>query len=214
MTEHSGIIEYSDKDKYEPVMLIAIYELKFSIARPGPAPLYLETHDVTDNKTSEGKPLRYATLSRLEEFLHRQKKKKVDKLMDISGYTDPSFIYIDPVGHNYAWICKEGKKRLYFSKNLRIKDGEAWIPDLLFILAGTALDIFAIKDHSYDTNTKLYHAPFPNTSKNGAVCLGNIGIKKHKSYDFIAIKKLYEEAFFNSEFSELHSRKQKGLRKT
>lgn len=199
------MIEYSSKDKYEPIMLIAIYQIEKVGESSGPPDMYLEGHIVENSKISEGKPLRHDTLSKLGEFLHRKSKEKEDGTVDVHGYTDPSFIYINPVSRSYAWVCKEKIRKLYFTKNLRIKSGQAWVPDLLFILSGTSLDVFALKNDHPNVATMTYHAPFFNTMASGAICLGNVSVRKHKSYDFAAIKELYEDAFFKSEFSEIHS---------
>jgi len=67
--------------------------------------------------------------------------------------------------------------RLTFAKSTGIASGKYPVPPLLFMLDGTMLFNWALRDNSRPVReTKLYRSPFFNIYDNGRCCMGDINI--------------------------------------
>ena len=94
------------------------------------------------------------------------------------------------------------QKMLYFTEALKIPDGIAPIPGLIFRLKADSLKVYTYLKFQRE-KTDLYRAPFHNVGNNGDVCLGNS--YRGKASELIENELLrYENIFFRSKFSETH----------
>ena len=73
-----------------------------------------------------------------------------------------------------AWWRPAQTRHLYFHKSTNIPSGPAPVPAMLFMVQRRGLSVWAldVKERP-EPKTRLYHAPFFNTMRDG-VCLGNM----------------------------------------
>lgn len=103
-----------------------------------------------------------------------------------------------------VWTTEAKTVQLFFSNSLPIKSGCYAIPNLVWKYNNGELHVFATKSNTVDTDTILCQAPFLNTSKSGAVCMGSANVSSISSNYNEAILKL-EFNFFNSVFTHTNT---------
>lgn len=101
-----------------------------------------------------------------------------------------------------AWITRPQKVRMYFTKNVDLKDITAPVPALLWVAQNNKLKLFAMKGHRISLKTKnpLCIAPFSNTYEDGGVCWGSSKWPNDTIYYEDYIKGI-EIGFWKSRFS-------------
>ncbi|RYZ48787.1 MAG: hypothetical protein EOP49_17770, partial [Sphingobacteriales bacterium] len=108
---------------YKPEFLVAGYNYNGNF--------YLEHHPINDQgQVLAGKPLDHGTVDSLLKQLTVQKKKEEQK--PPFGRIPETMFYLDNAKGRYVWAVKAGPKPLYFSDSLKIPDGVANIPNLIF----------------------------------------------------------------------------------
>ena len=104
----------------------------------------------------------------------------------------------------YVWFNPPGRRRMFFHKNLNMKDGEYNLPGLVYIISNDKLCMYAFKGKKPGGNTDLFLAPFFNVSSTW-VCLGSSQLEKPQSPSFKELLDYWEKRFWLSEFSHLSS---------
>lgn len=115
---------------------------------------------------------------------------------------DHRILYVKSQGQRRTiiWSVKKDRPFLYFAEKIGLEDGHYPVPNLIFKLEGSELDVFAVIDNVITEKTILYRAPFGNIDDNGSVCMGNV--KKGKRMDDInKTMEHWEKLFFNSTFT-------------
>lgn len=102
------------------------------------------------------------------------------------------------------WYNKPQKRWIHYKDGKKSHKNEVKLPYLVFSLRGKSIYIHATKKNPKNGKAKMYRAPFPNTSSNGSVCMGNVKIH-FKSYEATEVIKYIEEEFFNSYFTHGNS---------
>lgn len=164
---------------------------------------YLESHEInSEGQLMEGKPLKQETIQHIVDVFFDERQNAVA----ISGLIPFNLLRFEllPGGwYRMAWFRPAERRHLYFSEELHLKSGIAWVPALIYNTDGRELDVYAIeKDDRPDESTKFWQAPFHNVS-GGSVCLGNAQVKKPTSKTYANIMKYWEDMFWLSEFSHL-----------
>ncbi|WP_291960156.1 hypothetical protein [Maribacter sp.] len=113
-------------------------------------------------------------------------------------------------GLQLVWTVKKGTRKLMYSPNTGIENGQYAIPTLVFKYNKYGLSVFAIADgdcNNINEFTPLHHAPFFNVYNHGGICMGNVKLKKvGKLSTFDACASFLENAFFNSIFTHSNNR--------
>jgi PRTRC genetic system protein B len=164
---------------------------------------YLETHKATEKdgniQWGEGMPLRKESLKKLAMEISGQSFKP----LETKGITPSNLLYFKQSFYDLkmVWFVPPGLHQLYFSKELKIKNGVVHLPGLIFAVENENLSIYAVKVKDRPVpGTRIFKAPFHNMHKGGEVCLGNT--VSGKSTGFIESEmERFELMFFNSEFS-------------
>lgn len=115
---------------------------------------------------------------------------------------------------NILWYSLPGLRKLMFSTSTGLKSGDYVVPGVLFHYsynAGFKVYCF-LEEHRPTLKTVLYQPVFLNCSVGGTVCLGT-GMKKTDTRSIAAIVNNYNNAFWNSEFSEYRESTMKGSQK-
>ena len=189
-------------EEFTPIQAILVYEQEKSHSD---SKYYLESrrieHTPKGHQMQEGVPLSKKTVSQLLSGLETN-----DLETYYCGGIFPQkllhyqILNLEP---RLIWYIPAGYYSLKFSKDLNIPDGQCYLPTLVFKLSKGVLSVFAVKSNKPTESTKLYVAPFHNVFSGGNVCMGSA--KVDKANDILHIMENYEEAFFNSKFTHLHS---------
>jgi PRTRC genetic system protein B len=103
---------------------------------------------------------------------------------------------------HYLWYNPPGKRMMFFSKNLNIKDREYYLPGIIYDTDGEHLDVYAFGEEKPEAESVLYKAPLFNVTGQ-KVCLGNAKINFPDNPTFSDYIIYWEKKFWLSEFSHL-----------
>jgi PRTRC genetic system protein B len=163
---------------------------------------YLEQHKISKGQMLAGKPLTEEMLHDLAEALDKKKRKD----STIIGIVPSNLLYCHWAAEKkvLVWYEIPVKRQMLFTKDLGIKNGEAWQPGLIFVMTGKELLVFAyVGDQRPCETTQLYRAPYHNVSSEGEVCLGSASISGHFDNTYSSWIMRYQLLFWGSEFSHL-----------
>lgn len=159
---------------------------------------YIESHTITDKGMGAGVALSEDTLADLVSFF-------VDKQKDsyLKGVVPGNVLYSDWSAKRKVliWFEKPQKRMMYFTKDLKIKSGEAMQPGLIFELNNGSLNVYAVASDSIKGDEQLFQAPYHNVNNHGDVCLGTAKMKRKVNEIYVDVINHYSGLFWNSEFS-------------
>lgn len=166
---------------------------------------YLESHAVNESgHLMEGKPLKQETIEGMVDIFFDDRQNR----SQIAGMIPENLLWYELLpGGNYSltWWQPAQVKQIFFSPDLHIPSGKAWMPALIYKVTRRSLYIFAANiDQRPEEKTPLFRAPFHNVSNDGLVCLGNAKVKKPAENSFKSAMQYWEDMFWLSEFSHLH----------
>jgi len=176
-------------ERLEPVQALVIYK--------SPKNYYIESHAITKDGMGPGVALSEDTLSDVVTFFHEKQKS-----IYLKGAIPSEVIYADWSAEKKVliWFEAPQKRKMYFTKELKIKNGEAFQPGLIFLLKNESLYVYAVAGKSISENEQLYQAPYHNVDNNGSVCLGSANVNSIKQ-TYEGVMSAYSTLFWNSEFS-------------
>lgn len=164
---------------------------------------YLETHDIelVEKKFhwQEGKPFTKDALKGVAMALGNDSFEP----MKIKGLLPDNLLYFKQTffNHTLIWYLPPVKRKLHFTKELKIDAGEIWLPGLIFAVTQDSLYVVAYKGNTKpQIDTPLFKAPFYNIYQYAEVCMGDIKESKKKPVLQDEIQR-WENRFFNSYFS-------------
>ncbi|MBO9681958.1 MAG: hypothetical protein J7502_04715 [Flavisolibacter sp.] len=168
--------------------------------------LYIESYDFSEAGTPmNAHPLSKNEIARLRKMFE-QKNDPKQRFLHFNGIIPENLLHVDftPNEERVIWYTTPGMQTMFFIQSLGIDDGVAKVPGLVWVASKHDLKIFATKIKVRpDQNTPLFHAPFFNMYKTGAVCLGNVPVSftnDESLQDFIQKWQIY---FWGSRFSHL-----------
>lgn len=189
------MINAENTSPFEPVQTIVVYRKYHNY--------YIESHDIIKSSAgyswAEGKPFQKEQLSELALSLGNQ----TFAPLEVKGLLPENILYLHQTftETNLVWWLPPAKRNLYFKSDLRLENTAYNLPGLIFVVNNRGLDVYAVKGIKKPTlKTKLYKAPFHNTSSSGDVCLGTAGETKKKKTLQEEIAR-WEKRFFNSRFT-------------
>ena len=160
---------------------------------------YLEMRTIGEDGTmGAGTPVTY-------EFLREISENYTGKNTSTpSGPVPANLLYADTRKgcEKYIWYNPPRKRKMYFSEQLGLPDGEYHVPGVIYEAGENSLSIYAFKDDVPGPDTKLYDGPFFNTTK-GSVCLGSSSLKRPSSPTYGQIMEYWEDRFWRTRFTHL-----------
>lgn len=149
-------------------------------------------------------PLTVAESKALANALDTEKETR-QAFLKPKGLIPTTVLHINPSGNECVlWYTKPRMTELFFSEDLGIPNGKAWVPPLIWLADKNELSLYALKTGQRPNgNTPLYHAPFFNVYASGTVCMGTVQVKSKKSTSLEEFMSAWERYFFNSYFSHL-----------
>lgn len=107
------------------------------------------------------------------------------------------------------WWSPPQRRKLLTKSELKVKQGMARVPGMVWMVVNDELRVFAVKGNGRpDGNTKLFNAPFWNVYGDGRVCLGTAKVKMKYAQHYEEIIAAYEQMFWGSYFSTFNTEKQ------
>lgn len=173
--------------------------LQFVIAGYDGHMVYHE-YSAEKDRLSAGKNISIETARSIFKFINDQ----VDEIDQTYTFRDliPSNVLRYSTDERYiAWHTPAQEKKLLFKiDKVGIKDGNYWVPDMLWILNNSGLTVLALAKKPDSLDEKVYNPPFFNVAVTGSVCMGDAKFKtKSAYYDDVMAK--VEHAFWNSYFT-------------
>ena len=185
---------------YNPVKAFIVYE-----KNSNDKSVYVESYDLDSN----GFPINAHPLSIKESTQLAQALDTSDELkrnfLKPSGLLPKHILYINPDHNGYAmWHTPKQKVDLFFVEGLKIPNGKASIPPLLWKAYRDELYVYAIgENEEINERTNLYHAPFFNLYEDGRVCMGTVPVNIQPDCLLEEFIQQWQDYFFNSYFSHL-----------
>lgn len=165
---------------------------------------YVEHFDIgKDGKPINAHPLSVKEADRLLKALTIKAKSK-SQFLKPNGLLTGSVLSLDVQDGKVMWYTKAQKRNLYFAPSMRIPDGVASVPPMLWFASQSKLTVFALANNRRpNETTTLYHAPFFNVNGLGAVCMGTVNIDISATASLEQFMEAWENYFFGSYFSHL-----------
>ncbi|SFH37385.1 PRTRC system protein B [Pedobacter insulae] len=148
-------------------------------------------------------PLTIREANQLARALKTAKQQK-EPCLKPEGIIGNHVLHLDAVKGRAVWFTKTMRRELYFTEDLGIAKGWAYVPPMLWVADRNSLSVFALGSNRRPTEkTRLFNAPFFNVYENGNVCMGNVDVRIKKAASLEAFTSDWEKYFFNSYFSHL-----------
>lgn len=179
-------------ESYIPKIAIVVYSNKDK-------EFYLESHSIDEKgRLLTGCPLTEDCISDIASSF------SIQQSITPHGIVPNNMLYFDTRKGNekYIWYNPPRKQQMFFSKQLKIKDGEYCIPGTIYQVVGNSLNVYAFKGNK--PKNKLFRAPFFNVSES-SVCIGTAKIDYPKNPSFDDFIQYWEKKFWLTEFSHLGS---------
>lgn len=158
---------------------------------------YVERHTIDSNgQLLSGAPLSTDCISDMVASFSQE------QISTPHGKVPENLLFCDNrIGNTkYIWFEPPKKQMMYFSDDLKIPDGEYYIPGILYVAHNNSLDVYAFKGGK--PVNELYHTPFFNTTK-GSVCLGNASLEYPENPSYEDLINYWEKKFWLTKFSHL-----------
>ena len=162
---------------------------------------FLRFHPVSDGELTQGE---YIDPDDLVSVLQMGRGNKTNFIPEhILMETNSTLVFFEPTHQRYPVFYRSARKKgKMVARALKVS-----IPPLLYVVDKhrRGLKIFLLRYNRRPTLTdRLYHAPFPNVSRNGGVCLGNVELPSELEVSNTAA---ISDAYLNSVKTHLNSTK-------
>jgi len=169
---------------------------------------YIEIHNVYPDKDKyklgAGSPL---TKNVMKKLMSSCMDVTETQSNDIKMF-DSSILYCVPEKYKRVIVWWRPAKAINMSFTNILKDGEIWMPPMLFIVQHDNLSIFAMKENRRPTlHTKLYNAPLLNNVTDNKMCWGSVNISIDASADVNTEVQAWENKLWFSRFAHAGSLK-------
>lgn len=162
---------------------------------------YLESYDMDAKGLAvNAHPLSPKESIELADALGNSRELKRSYL-DGASLLPKNILYLDNDGC-VVWYTNAKKVNFFFHADLKISDGMAYVPPMLWKADKDVLHVWAIKENKRPSEeTQLFHAPFFNVYDKGSVCMGTVRKQIPNDCSLEQFLNLWETYFFNSTFT-------------
>jgi PRTRC genetic system protein B len=196
--------------QYKPIKALLIYQTERNTHKEEYAgsendnqQIYVESYDIG----KEGNPINAHPLSMAEmvslSLLFQSTQELRSNYLKSKGVLPNKVLYLNAQTSGFAvWYTPPQEVSLYFVPGLKIPNGKAKIPALVWKATKDSLNVYAVKGKAKpNEKTPLCHAPFFNIHDNGNVCMGTVNIEIDRFTSLESFMSKWETYFFNSYFS-------------
>jgi PRTRC genetic system protein B len=176
----------------------ALKPFKIIVAYKSDHDFYMEVHGINEKGISPGVPLSKQAMNKMIKSV----KQSAHKMLKFKDIIPENIIHYncDPITPYLIWFSPAGKKKLYWTAQMQIPDGEAHVPPMVFILKNQELDVYAVSENRRpNMKSALFNVPFCNVDDEGGVCTGNVSLPDCSFID--DLMKSYESIFWDTRFS-------------
>lgn len=163
---------------------------------------YLESHEIKEGVMGAGLPMKEECIQDMVEFFKGKERKEAL----ISGPVPETLLFCKwgLETKTIVWFNPPRIRKMSFTKELSIQNGNAWQPSLVYVLEDGELTVYAMTCKGRPSDKEqLFRAPYHNVSDDGSVCLGSAKTTKPKEITYTNLIDYYEKLFWQSEFSHL-----------
>lgn len=192
----SSTVERKLKQEMYPELALILYRSEEEY--------YIEMHEIDrSGKLRSGSPLTVDCISEIASAF------SAEQSITPQGAIPSNLLFYDNrKGHErYVWYNPPRKRQMFFVDNLKIEDGEYFVPGIIYEVKDNDLNLYSFKGKKPKKN--LFIAPFFNIT-NASVCLGTSKLDYPENPSFIDFIKYWEDKFWLTEFSHLNSNPVKG----
>jgi PRTRC genetic system protein B len=196
--------------QYKPVKALLIYQSErnknkheYASSDNENNQVYVESYDIG----KQGNPINAHPLSMAEmvslSMLFQSTQEMWSNYLKSKGVLPNKILYINSQTNGFAvWYTPPQEVSLYFVPGLKIPNGNAKIPAMVWKATKDSLNVYAVKGKAKPTEKNtLYHAPFFNLYDSGNVCMGTVNIEIDRLTSLEDFMSKWETYFFNSYFS-------------
>ncbi|MBS1527514.1 MAG: PRTRC system protein B [Bacteroidetes bacterium] len=165
--------------------------------------VYVESFDIDKQcNPINAHPLSMAEMVSLS-LLFQSTQELRSNYLKSKGVLPNKVLYLNAQTNGFAvWYTPPQEVSLYFVPGLKIKNGKAKIPGMVWKATKESLNVYAIKGKvKPGDKTPLFHAPFFNLYDTGNVCMGTVNIQIDRLTSLEDFMTKWENYFFNSYFS-------------
>ena len=186
---------------YHPKSALVFYETKGRTTD-----VYVEHFDMDKNGNPiNAHPLTVREANILAKSL-RSEKDKDKAFLKPNGILPTNILHLNPSAEKgtVIWYTKAQQRKLFFVDGLKIPNGKAFVPPMLWKASKNSLAVYSLSsDRRPNDKTKLHYAPFFNIYEDGKVCMGTVDVKVKHSASLEEFIENWKHYFFNSYFSHL-----------
>jgi len=204
--------------KYIPVKALLIYHTgrnenkhEYASSDNENRQVYVESYDIGKfGNPINAHPLSMAEMLSLSQLFQSTQELKSNYLKS-KGVLPNNVLYLNTQTNGFAvWFTPPQEVSLYFVQGLKIPNGKAKIPAMVWKATKDSLNVYSIKGKSKpNEKTMLFHAPFFNIHDNGNVCMGTVNIQIDRFTSLEEFISKWQVYFFNSYFSHTIGNHQK-----
>lgn len=185
---------------YEPIKGLVFYQQADNEKN-----CYVESYDFDPNgRMINAHPLSIDECKRLSESLNSSNDLSSGFLVP-KGVLPKNLVYLRGGANGFAiWNTPARKIKMFFSKDLRLKNSFYAVPAMLWKATRNHLYVYALSSsRKLSLSSNLYRAPFFNVHDDGRVCMGNVNIKIDNNENLEDFMENWQNYFFNSKFSHV-----------
>lgn len=185
---------------YNPFCMLVVYRetvSSYQASNPSDDQTYIEMAEIKEGLIGAFAPLSRRVSQSLGESLVISSQER------LGGIIPKRLLYVsfNILDTELIWYSEPMQRRLFYSKNLQIPSGKFNMPWMVWHLKDKNLYIYATMDRPA-MDTKLYKAPFHNTSSDGSVCMGTAyNVLAEHFTSFTNSMESVEDAFCNTIFN-------------
>lgn len=175
---------------------------------------YVEMREIIGKQMGAGKPLTEKCIKDLVMTFNPPvetplvvQKKTIQRPGLMSGFIPENMIYIstNPYSRQLIWYNPPQKRKLYFTKQLHIKNDVYDMPGIVYHVNDQGgLYVYGFKEDTFNRNVRLYYYPCFNIS-NCNVCTGSANISYPDHPTFETVTEYWEKRFWCTRFSHFGS---------
>ncbi len=154
-----------------------------------------------DGRPNPPRPMSYEEAYRFGSQLQNKAQRiaigRVPKNLLFFNYTDGMF--------ELVWYTPPEIQKMRFHESMKLPNGSAKMPGLIWSYRKRQLQIFAIVGNELSDRMRLYYAPFHNIYSNHVMCMGSA--TQHINFDTASVTSFMNsvvKSFFGSEFTQAH----------
>lgn len=184
------------KEKFVPKATLIVYKQENHCGND--MQYYLETRPVkADGSLGVARPVSRRFIQKLAKAFRSELEMRPHGAMPSNMLLADSRIGQEA----YIWWTAPKRRKLFFSKDTGMEDGEYNMPGCIFFVKENSLNVYCFNGKEPKASGKLLYGPFYNYYSDNKICLGNAKVKWSDDITWKEIQSHWEKLFWASENS-------------